>query len=208
MSHLVGDVVALVDRVGAPVHLVGHDWGAAVGWQLAVRRPDLVHSLTTASVPHPAAFAASLLTSAQALRSSYVLAAQPPVVLEGLVRTAPGLVSRLLRRTGLTDAEVARFWVEIVDSGALPGALGWYRALPLSLPRPAGAVTVPTTHVWSDGDAALSRRGALATGELVDAAYELRILEGVSHWIPTQAAGLLADAILDRVAGPAPLRTS
>ena len=29
---LVGDVAALVDRVGEPVHLVGHDWGAAVGW--------------------------------------------------------------------------------------------------------------------------------------------------------------------------------
>ncbi len=28
--RLVGDVVALVDRVGEPVHLVGHDWGAAV----------------------------------------------------------------------------------------------------------------------------------------------------------------------------------
>ena len=34
MSSLVGDVVALVEAIGAPVHLVGHDWGAAVAWSV------------------------------------------------------------------------------------------------------------------------------------------------------------------------------
>ena len=53
MSKLVGDVVALIEEYGDPVHLVGHDWGAAVAWTLAGSRPDLVLSLTTVSV-HPA----------------------------------------------------------------------------------------------------------------------------------------------------------
>ena len=35
-DQLVADVVALIEAVGRPVHLVGHDWGAAVG--LAGRR--------------------------------------------------------------------------------------------------------------------------------------------------------------------------
>ena len=198
MSHLVGDTLALVQRYGAPVHLVGHDWGAAVAWATAAARPDLVRTLTTVSVPHPGAFARSLLTSTQALRSWYVLAFQPPGLVEVLARTAPGTLTAFLRRAGLTDAEVVRFRSEIVDYGALPGALGWYRALPFPTQAP-GPVRVPTTHVWSDGDLALARRGAELTADHVHAPYEFRILEGVTHWVPTQAPGRLAAAILDRI---------
>jgi pimeloyl-ACP methyl ester carboxylesterase len=199
MSRLVGDTLALVERYGAPVHLVGHDWGAAVAWATAAARPDLVRTLTTVSVPHPAAFARSLMTSTQALRSWYILAFQPPGLIEGLARTAPGALTTFLRRAGLTDAEAAQFQREIIDYGALPGALGWYRALPFSTPSAPGPVRVPTTHVWSDGDLALARRGAELTADQVHAPYQLRVLEGVSHWIPTQAPGRLADAIIDRI---------
>jgi pimeloyl-ACP methyl ester carboxylesterase len=199
LSRLVADVVALVEHYGAPVHLVGHDWGAAVAWATAAARPDILRTLTTVSVPHPAAFARSLVSSTQALRSWYVLAFQPPGAVELLARAAPGTLSALLRGAGLSSAEVARFWREIVDYGALPGALGWYRALPLSGRSSAGPVRVPTTHVWSDGDVALARRGADLTAGQVRAPYELRILRGVSHWVPTHAPEELAEAILARV---------
>ena len=71
LDRLVADVVALVDEVGRPVHLVGHDWGAVVAWVLAATRPDLVRTLTAVSVPHPAAFVRAALTSRQGLRSWY-----------------------------------------------------------------------------------------------------------------------------------------
>ena len=199
MTALVSDVVALIERYGAPVHLVGHDWGAAVAWSTAAVRPDLVRTLTTVSVPHPAAFARSLLSSDQAVRSLYVLAFQPPGVVELVARALPGTVATLLRTTGLSPAEAERFRAEIVDDGALPGALAWYRALPFSGRAAPGPVRVPTTHVWSDGDVALARRGAELTADQVRAPYQLRVLPGVSHWVPTQAAAELADAILDRV---------
>jgi pimeloyl-ACP methyl ester carboxylesterase len=206
MSRLVGDTLALVEGYGAPVHLVGHDWGAAVAWATAAARPDVVRTLTTVSVPHPGAFARSLLTSTQALRSWYVLAFQPPGLVEALARTAPGALAPFLRRAGLTESEVARFRHEIVDYGALPGALGWYRALPFSTTSAGGPVCVPTTHVWSDRDVALSRRGAELTAAQVHAPFELRVLRGVTHWVPTQAPEQLAEAILDRIGNEAPRR--
>lgn len=199
MSCLVGDTVALIERYGAPVHLVGHDWGAAVAWATAAARPDLVRTLTTVSVPHPGAFARSLLTSSQALRSWYVLAFQPPGLVETLAAVSPATLGAFLRRAGLTGEEVARFRTEIVEYGALPGALGWYRALPFSSGSAPGPVRVPTTHVWSDGDVALSRRGAELTANQVHAPYELRVLHGVSHWVPTHAPDELAGIILDRI---------
>jgi pimeloyl-ACP methyl ester carboxylesterase len=199
LSALVGDVVALVGEVGRPVHLVGHDWGAAVGWRTAAVHPDLVRTLTTVAVPHPAAFARSLLTSSQLFRSWYAVAFQPPLLAEAAARVAPGLYTRLLRASGLDEVGVRRFRREILDDGALPGALGWYRAVPLDPFASTPPVTVPTTHVWCGEEVALSERGARLTGRYVEAPYRLVTLPGVTHWAPTQAPGPLAEAILDRV---------
>jgi pimeloyl-ACP methyl ester carboxylesterase len=198
MSRLVDDTRALIETYGAPVHLVGHDWGAAVAWATAAAHPDLVRTLTTVSVPHPAAFARSLTSSDQARRSWYMLAFQPPFIPELLTRTRPDSTEHFLRRAGLSEEEVALCRREIVEYGALPGALGWYRALPFSMTSPTGRIAVPTTHVWSDRDSALARRGAELTEEFVRAPYELRVLRGVDHWIPTHAPVELADAILAR----------
>jgi pimeloyl-ACP methyl ester carboxylesterase len=199
MSRLVADTKALIDTYGAPVHLVGHDWGAAVAWAVAAAHPDAVFSLTTVSVPHPAAFVRSLTSSEQARRSWYMLAFQLPVVPELVARTRPAVVARLLGRAGMTEEEVALCRREIVEYGALPGALGWYRALPFSAASKTGRVRVPTTHVWTDRDSALARRGAELTADFVRAAYDLRILNGVDHWVPTHAPGALAEIILARV---------
>jgi pimeloyl-ACP methyl ester carboxylesterase len=55
---LVGDVIAIADELGGHrFHLVGHDWGAAVAWQVAGRHQDRLRSLTVLSVPHPSASA-------------------------------------------------------------------------------------------------------------------------------------------------------
>ena len=119
-----------------------------------------------------------------------------------MARTAPAALDVILRRAGLSEDEVARFHREIVEYGALPGALGWYRALPFSVGATPGPIRVPTTHVWSDGDTALARRGAELTASQVEAAYELRILRGVGHWVPTQAPEALAEIILARITSP------
>lgn len=50
---------------GARIHVVGHDWGAAVAWRLAARHPARLRSLTAVSVPPPAAYLRSLLTTRQ-----------------------------------------------------------------------------------------------------------------------------------------------
>ena len=202
MPHLVADVAELIDLTGGPVHLVGHDWGAAVAWALAGRHPELVRSLVTVSVPHPRAYTRSLLRSAQLARSWYMAAFQVPLLPEVSARSAPMLVVQALRRSGMPEDALARFRREMIDGGALGPALGWYRAIPLwtgpSMTAPA--VRVPTTHVWSDGDSTLSRRGALLTADHVAAPYRLVILEGVSHWIPDEVPEQLAALIEQRVA--------
>jgi pimeloyl-ACP methyl ester carboxylesterase len=52
LFHLVGDVVGLLDALGAPnAVVVGHDWGAPVAWHTALFRPDRVRGVAGLSVP-------------------------------------------------------------------------------------------------------------------------------------------------------------
>ena len=52
LTDLAEDVVAWVDDLGAArVHLVGHDWGAAIAMASANLMPDRIASLTTRAVP-------------------------------------------------------------------------------------------------------------------------------------------------------------
>ena len=199
VDELVADVLALFDALpGGTAHLVGHDWGAAVAWSVAIAEPDRVRTLTAVSVGHPAAFVGSLVRSAQGLKSWYMAFFQLPLLPEW-VGSSPRF-GPWLRRGGMTEGEVARFRREVVDDGALPYALNWYRALPFGGLRSSHTkVTVPTTLVWSDDDAALGPWAAEHTGRWVEASYRLVILSGVSHWIPTQAPEELAQAVLDRV---------
>jgi pimeloyl-ACP methyl ester carboxylesterase len=200
IDELVADAKALIEAIGQPVHVVGHDWGSVVAWALAAQHPASVRTLTAVSVAHPAAFAKSLVSSSQAAKSFYVLLFQVPFVPERVLSRRGGLGERLLRASGMDTRMIETFRDEIVVDGALRGGLGYYRSLPRSARSFAGTVSVPTTYVWSDGDTALVRRGAELTPQFVTGPYELEVLSGATHWLLDQNPDELADVIQRRVA--------
>jgi pimeloyl-ACP methyl ester carboxylesterase len=53
LLHLVGDMVGLVDALGAEQAVIaGHDWGAPVAWHAALLRPDRFRAVIGLSVPY------------------------------------------------------------------------------------------------------------------------------------------------------------
>lgn len=53
LLHLVGDMVGLLDALGAPTAVIaGHDWGAPVAWHAALMRPDRFRGVIGLSVPY------------------------------------------------------------------------------------------------------------------------------------------------------------
>lgn len=193
LEHLVDDVRALLRHTG-PAHVVGHDWGAGVAWALAAWAPQDIRGLTVLSTPHPAALARSLLRSDQALRSLYIGWFQLPVLPEALLWRS---LERMLVRSGLPDQDAARYASRMRGDHALPSALGWYRALPLSR-RPVGDVSVPTTFVWGARDFALGRESAEQTQAHVHAPYRFVELDA-GHWLPETQAEEVAAAVVDRI---------
>jgi pimeloyl-ACP methyl ester carboxylesterase len=52
LLHLVGDMVGLLDALGADTAVIaGHDWGAPVAWHSALLRPDRFSAVIGLSVP-------------------------------------------------------------------------------------------------------------------------------------------------------------
>ena len=53
LKELAGDIAAVAAALSdEPVVLVGHDWGAPIVWNTAIRHPDRVRAVVGLSVPH------------------------------------------------------------------------------------------------------------------------------------------------------------
>jgi pimeloyl-ACP methyl ester carboxylesterase len=198
MPHLLGDALGLLDALGAETaDVVGHDWGAAVAWQLATRHPERVRSLTAVSVPHPLAFVEALRTDAdQRQRSQYMKDFQVEgAAEEALLHGDDGL------RTLFGPIPDAQPYLDLMaQPGVLTKCLSWYRAQPLADIEGLGATQVPTLYVWSDADRALGRHAAEGTAAHVAAPYRFEVLPGVSHWIPEEAPEALSRLLLEHLA--------
>ena len=195
------DALAVLDALGlASAHIVGHDWGAQVAWQLAATNPDRVRTMTAISVPHPRALLLAMrVRPTQRARFLYFQVFRTAVAERLLMAAGARLLRTMLSPIG---ARGLRYVDAMRDDPArLTGGLNWYRGLNGPDLAGVGLIDVPTTYIWSDRDGVVARTAALRTRDWVDADYQLVVLRGISHWVPEQAPTATADAILARVRG-------
>lgn len=203
IHHLVADVVALADAVapGARFGLVGHDWGAAVAWQVAARRGDRVKSLVALSVPHPLAFTEALQDFAadQAERSSYFDRIRPEGSEAGLLADDAAGLRAIYDGAGLSEEEAAPYLIALGSPEALRAAINWYRAPAVDLVRRLSPVTTPTLYVWSTDDVSVGERAANACTKHVEGRFRFVVLKGVDHWIPEHAPTQLNELLTEHM---------
>jgi pimeloyl-ACP methyl ester carboxylesterase len=197
MIQLIGDLVGLLDHLGVPrVHVVGHDWGGAIGSVLASMVPDRVASLTCLSVGHPAAY--SQAGWAQRQRSWYMLLFQVPGVAEQWLSQHGFRNLRECFQHPDHDAVVTR----LRDPEALIASLGVYRAIlpPESLlapPTELPPIQAPTMGMWSTGDAFLTEEAMTGTAAFVAGQWRYERIEGAGHWMQLDAADQVNRLLLD-----------
>jgi pimeloyl-ACP methyl ester carboxylesterase len=202
LSKSVGDVTGLLDAVGLEsAHVVGHDWGAAVAWSMAMAHPDRVAKLVVLSVGHPGV--------PKSLRQDEMAWYQLFFQFEGIAEANLAYddwawLRRFLRGAG--DQE--RYEQDLSRPGALTASLNWYRAnLAPKIPGPSPElppVLVPTLGIWSTNDHYLDGERMQKSGEYVKGPWRYEEIEGASHWIPLEAPDLLNSLLLEWLQGAEP----
>jgi epoxide hydrolase 4 len=210
-KHLVTDIAALIDAIGAPIDLlVAHDWGGAAAWNLAAQRPHLVKQLLIVNSPHPATFLRELRDSpAQQAASAYMNFLCRPdaaaLLAENDFKRLWPFFTSMGGAAWLTDGLRAQYR-ELWQLG-LDGPLNYYRASPLrpaqsaddvihtlSFPAEFVTVRVPTTVLWGDADIALPASLLDGLDSFVDR-LDVRRVAGASHWIVHEQPALVAETI-------------
>src|SRR4051794_6014536 len=153
MDQLVADVVSLLKVLGvAKVRLVGHDWGAAIGWQTAILHPDRIDRYVAISVGHPTSFKSAGFE--QKLRSWYMLVFQFRGFAEWLISVND---FKLFGELSGFPQEIPNWQADLGRPRRLTTALSYYRAnIALMLSSDIGDVTVPVMGIWSTRDTALT----------------------------------------------------
>lgn len=206
---LAGDVKRLVvDRLDVDSFaVVGHDWGGAVAWLVAAHYPQRIRTLTSVSMPHPAAFADALTGGDpdQVAKSGYIELLRNEGAAEEALLAGDGAGLRgVLTATGYPDeAAMGEYVRPLTQPGALTAALNWYRAVSMTgaAARAAGGAKIeaPTMYVWGDADPALGRVAAEGTAAFVKGPYRFEALPGVGHWIPEEVPEELNRLLLDHL---------
>jgi pimeloyl-ACP methyl ester carboxylesterase len=198
LDKLSGDIVAMLDQAGVTrAHIVGHDWGGGVAWDLAANHAERVLTVTSLATPHPRAMVKAATRGTQGLKSFYMFLFQLPRLPELSFRSG---MWRAMERSGLPKRYIESYRALFDEPGAAQGALNWYRALPFGSPNGVGPVAVPTLYIYGTEDVALGRKAADLTGDYVTGPYRYEIFEGISHWIPEEVPTRTAEVLLDFLA--------
>ena len=199
LSSIVRDVTGILDAMSIErAHVVGHDWGAAVGWLVAALAPDRVDRLVAVSVGAPGTGAKPTLEELQ--KGWYRLLFLFDGVAEELVQRDDWYLFRLFLG-GATDADA---YVKILsEPDALTPGLNWYRAnLPVQaiLGRTGGLqlpmIKANTLGIWSSGDLYLTEEAMTRSEQRVQGRWRYERVEG-SHWVPLDQPDRLNQLLLD-----------
>lgn len=135
--HLVGDMVGLLDALGAPTAVIaGHDWGAPVAWNCALMRPDRFPAVIGMSVPYATRAPIRPIQGLQLMAGEnffYILYFQQPGVAEAELEAD---VRASLRR------------VYYSASGSPPRDAGWRPALPKTAKFLDGTIEPESLPGW------------------------------------------------------------
>ena len=133
---LANDIVGLIRALGggAPVHLVGQDWGAGIAYGVLAAFPELIRRAVVMAVPHPARSAQSALDPKHVHRSFHWWFFQLPELPEkALAANDFAFVDYLWEywtSAGYRDpAHIAQIKLMLKEPGALAATLGYYRAM-------------------------------------------------------------------------------
>jgi pimeloyl-ACP methyl ester carboxylesterase len=136
LETIARDALGLIEALGErSAVIVGHDWGAPAAYGAASIAPERVRKLFALAVPHPAGMRR---TPRSAWGVRHFFAYRMPGAARRFARNDFAALRAIRKRWSPdwtpSDAELAPVRECFADPASLEAAMGYYRALPLSVP--------------------------------------------------------------------------
>jgi pimeloyl-ACP methyl ester carboxylesterase len=194
MSALVEDVAAVVRARGRErAIIVGHDWGGAVAWSFAMKRPEMTEKLIILNLPHPRGIGRELARNPEQQKASaYARRFQQEGAHTNL--TAEGLAF------WVADAKAKARYVEAFQRSDFEAMLNYYKR---NYPRepyaedtsPVVKVKCPVLMIHGLKDTALLSPGLNGNWDFVEKDFTLVTVPGAGHFVQQDAPDIVARSI-------------
>jgi epoxide hydrolase 4 len=190
MRLLVGDVIAVIKHLGREkAIIVGHDWGGAVSWTLAMYQPQFVEKLIILNLPHPRGLSRELANNPkQQANSQYARNFQQPDAHTKV--TAEQLVF------WVKDPEAKKKYIEAFKRSDFEAMLNYYKQ---NYPRepykedasPLVKVNMPVLMIHGLDDWALLPGALNNTWEWLESDLTLVTIPKSGHFVQQDASDMV-----------------
>ena len=194
MRLLVGDVIAVIKHFGKDnAIIVGHDWGGAVAWSLAMNAPQFVNKLVVLNLPHLRGLSRELANNPEQQKSSaYARRFQTEGAEKAL--TAEGLAG------WVNDAAAKPKYIEAFKNSDFTAMMSYYRR---NYPRepykedtsPLRKVQCPVLAIHGLKDTALLAPALNNNWDYVEKDYTLVTVPEAGHFVQADAAVFVTQTI-------------
>lgn len=197
MPLLVDDVAAVVKAEEATdAIIVGHDWGGAVAWNVAMRKPELTRLLIICNLPHPAGIAREIATNPQQKKNSeYAFNFQKP--------DAHKVISLERLTQWVTDPAARPRYLQAFQQSDVEAMLNYYKA---NYPKPDAPppenftfpkVKAPVLMFHGLEDQALLPGALNGTWQWVEKDLTIVTVPGANHFVQQDAPELVSNTMVD-----------
>ncbi|HLW75583.1 MAG TPA: alpha/beta hydrolase [Bryobacteraceae bacterium] len=191
MKYLVGDVIAVIKSLGKDkAIIVGHDWGGAVAWQVALNAPQFVDRLIILNLPHPRGLSRELAHNPEQQKNSqYARTFQKP---DAAKSVTPEFLTFWVK-----DPAVKAKYLEAFKRSDIEAMLNYYKA---NYPRepytedtsPVVKTQMPVLMIHGLGDTALLSGALNNTWDWMGKDLTLVTIPGAGHFVQQDASDLVS----------------
>lgn len=194
------DILNIADAVKKDnFHLIGHDWGAGIGWNIVFNNKNRIISWTGLSVPHNKAFGKAVkLDSEQKKKSRYIKWFLIPLIPEIMLRKNDfEKFRKLWKHSSLNELE--NYLLVFRRKPTLTAALNYYRAnIGRGKNQPIGDIETPTLFIWGNKDLAVGSFAVKCNEKYMKGDYTFKELDG-GHWLIQTNYAEVEKAIVEHV---------
>ncbi|CRK96598.1 CLUMA_CG009929, isoform A [Clunio marinus] len=184
IDEMVEDIHQIIKQLGHEKFiLVGHDWGAAIGFRYVIKHMETIEKYVMIGAPPKEVFD-QLVTSSlkQFFMSWYMFFFQMPVLPEFFTRFYDMKSFRMMKHQ--TEEETEAYKYTFGKEGALTGPINYYRAGTSSQPDPPlkrPERFAPGLYMLGEFDRFISHDSGILTKELYEN-LDFKIIKGANHF--------------------------